>query len=740
MTFLNELNPAQREAAKALEGPVLIVAGAGSGKTRVLTYRIAHLLSIGVPAYNILALTFTNKAANEMKERIKKLVGEKSGSLWMGTFHSIFARMLRVECERLGYTRNFTIYDDDDSVSLIKRIMNSLGINVQQFNPNAVQSKISAAKNQMVTPDEFGRRASSLFEEKTTILFKEYQQQLLQNNAMDFDDLLLKPITLFKQNQETLVKYQKRFRFILVDEYQDTNHVQYVLLKTLASSHKNICVVGDDAQSIYAFRGADIRNILDFERDYPEAKIFCLEQNYRSTKNILGAADRLIKFNQGQIHKTLWTENEEGDPIHVIECVDDREEGSQIVSRITNDCIRFKLDLKHFAVLYRTNFQSRSLEEAFRKNSIPYVLVSGVAFYQRKEVKDTLAYLRLLANSQDSESLLRIINYPVRGIGDVALGHVREFAVQNNISLLESVHRSQENPRLAPKAKQGVTQFSNFIKKYAQLKEQISMSELARTMIDEIGILKIFKDEATQESMGRWENVQELLSAISEYADEHPEAKLEDFLEEVALVADVDEWDDKHNAVTLMTLHSAKGLEFPVVFIAGLEEGLLPFYTSTIEQEELEEERRLLYVGATRAMRKLYLSHARTRYRFGEISFQSPSQFLSEIRGEGVEEYHSFKRFTERKREYGASFTPQVSYRKEKQQVPEFYSDEQPDYEHMSDITKRLRVGGIVEHETFGQGKVVGISGSGEMMKASVLFEAYGTKQLMVKFAKLNIL
>jgi len=438
---------------------------------------------------------------------------------------------------------------------------------------------------------------------------------------------LLKPISLFRQHPEILLKYQQRFRFLLVDEYQDTNHVQYILLKTLASKQKNICVVGDDAQSIYAFRGADIRNILDFEKDYPEAKIYRLEQNYRSTKNILGTADRLIRHNQGQIAKSLWTDNDQGEPVHLIECVDDREEGAQIVQRISNDSIRFKIDLKHFAVLYRTNAQSRTLEDAFRKNSIPYVLVGGVAFYQRKEVKDVLAYLRVLANPQDTESLLRIINYPVRGLGDVAQSQLKEFAVQQSIPLYETLQRAQEIPRLAPKAKTAALYLGNFFKKYSNLQKEISLSELARTMVDEIGVLQLLKDEATSESMARWENIQEVLSAISEYIDEHPEGTLESFLEEVALVSDIDQWEDKHNAVTLMTLHSAKGLEFPVVFVTGLEEGLLPFYTTTIDQTELEEERRLLYVGITRAMRKLYLTHSRTRYRFGDVSFQNPSSF-----------------------------------------------------------------------------------------------------------------
>jgi len=739
MQFLNDLNSQQRDAVKSLDGPVLIVAGAGSGKTRVLTYRIAHLVAIGVPAYNILALTFTNKAANEMKARISALVGEKSSAMWMGTFHSMFARILRVECEHIGYRRSFTIYDDTDSLSLIKRIMNTLGIPLQQYNPNGIQKKISNAKNTMVTPEEFQKFAGSLTDEKAGIIYPEYQRQLFENKSDGFRQRSCSNRSRSSAYPEILLKYQQRFRFLLVDEYQDTNHVQYILLKTLASKQKNICVVGDDAQSIYAFRGADIRNILDFEKDYPEAKIYRLEQNYRSTKNILGTADRLIRHNQGQIAKSLWTDNDQGEPVHLIECVDDREEGAQIVQRISNDSIRFKIDLKHFAVLYRTNAQSRTLEDAFRKNSIPYVLVGGVAFYQRKEVKDVLAYLRVLANPQDTESLLRIINYPVRGLGDVAQSQLKEFAVQQSIPLYETLQRAQEIPRLAPKAKTAALYLGNFFKKYSNLQKEISLSELARTMVDEIGVLQLLKDEATSESMARWENIQEVLSAISEYIDEHPEGTLESFLEEVALVSDIDQWEDKHNAVTLMTLHSAKGLEFPVVFVTGLEEGLLPFYTTTIDQTELEEERRLLYVGITRAMRKLYLTHSRTRYRFGDVSFQNPSQFLLEVRGEGVEEYHAFKRFSERK-VIPSQDSTQVKKKRERTTTDAFFADEMPDYEKMTDVTKRLRVGGWVEHETFGKGKVVNLTGQGEMMKASVSFEAYGTKQLMVKYAKLIIL
>jgi DNA helicase-2/ATP-dependent DNA helicase PcrA len=740
MTFLSHLNPVQREAAKTVEGPVMIVAGAGSGKTRLLTYRIAYLISIGVPAYQILALTFTNKAANEMKERISTLVGEKSSSIWMGTFHSMFARILRKECTKIGYGKNFTIYDSADSLTTIKNIMESLGIPTQRFNPNAVRSKISGAKNALISPDGYLSQASDLFEEKTGEIYAQYRRVLKQNNAMDFDDLLIKPIELFEHHKNILESYQDRFRFILVDEYQDTNKAQYKLIRMLASKYKNICVVGDDAQSIYAFRGADIQNILDFEKDFPDAKVFHLEQNYRSTKNILGAADRVIKNNLNQIRKNLWTENQEGEPISLIECEDDRDEGMQIVSRLDRDCQRFKINLKDFAILYRTNAQSRALEDALRKSNIPYTIVGGIEFYQRKEIKDVLAYLKVLVNPKDNESFLRIINYPNRGIGDVNLGRLKEFAAKQEISLLDAASRASEIIQVTEAARRGMLQIGGLFQKYINLKGSLSVSELSRSIVDQLGILPMFKEEATREAIGRWENVQELLSAISEAADNDPELTLESFLEEVALVSDIDEWSDKHNAVTLMTLHSAKGLEFPVVFITGLEEGLFPFYNTEVDKKELEEERRLYYVGITRAQQKLYLSYAHSRYRFGDLTYPSPSRFIEEIGEEFLDSTPRRKTHVSEYRDYVESFKKVDARQQKRDSLSSYFSDATPDYENESDIPVDLKVGKFVEHEAFGKGRVLSLTGKGEAAKAIVDFPTVGRKNLMVKYARLKVL
>lgn len=740
MSFLTELNPRQSEAVKAAEGPVMVVAGPGSGKTRVLTYRIAHLIQIGVPAYQILSLTFTNKAASEMKERIVGIVGDKSRQLWMGTFHSVFARILRVECEKLGFQKNFSIYDTSDSLSVIKNIMASLSIPTQQFNPQAIRSRISGAKNNLLTPQQYDEQSRDIFEEKTATIYTEYQKRLKNNNAMDFDDLLIKPIELFHGNKKILEKYQDLFRFILVDEYQDTNHTQYVLIHSLASKFRNICVVGDDAQSIYAFRGADIRNILDFQRDYPDVKTIRLEQNYRSTTTILAAADHVIKHNADQIPKNLWTENHKGDPITILSCEDDKDEGSQIVSRIFEESNRLKIDLKNIAIMYRTNAQSRSLEDALRRNSIPYVIVGGVEFYQRKEVKDAMGYLRVLANPQDNESFLRIVNFPNRGLGDVAIERLEAFASQQEIPLLQAAQRSEEITELTPKSKQGFKNFSVMMQKYMQLKSEMSLSELTRSLIDETGILHLLKEEGTVESMTRWENVQELLSAISEFSTQKPDATLEMFLQDVSLVSAVDTLDEQRNAVTLLTLHSAKGLEFPVVFISGLEEGLLPLYTTTLEKKELEEERRLLYVGITRAMTKLFFTTTRMRFRFGEMTYQSPSRFIEEIPADLMETIHG--RHTRSARAQSAGFSGSTSFEtrgtKSAKEDSQYFTDEMPDYDHDDESFEKLRVGGIVEHSDFGRGKILTLSGKGESLKAVVDFPSVGRKNLMVKYAKLK--
>lgn len=745
MSLLNQLNPVQRDAASVVEGPVMIVAGAGSGKTRVLTFRIAHLLESGIPPYEILALTFTNKAAKEMKERIERLIGHHGHQVWAGTFHSIFARILRQECEPLGYSRSFTIYDTDDSLGVIKNIMNGMNISQQQFNPRAVLSRISGAKNQMISPKEYEDVAKEFFEQKVAEIYPEYVQKLHKSNAMDFDDLLLKPIELFKKHERVLEKYQYRFKYLLVDEYQDTNRAQYVLINMIAQKFKNICVVGDDAQSIYAFRGADIKNILDFERDYPAVKIFRLEQNYRSTKTILAAADSVIKNNLNQIRKTLWTDNPKGEKITVIEADDDKSEGTQIVHRVQDHITKERLDFKHFAILYRTNAQSRSIEDAMRRTGIPYVIIGGVAFYQRKEIKDVLAYLRLIVNPKDEESLHRVINYPPRGIGDTTIDKLIKHSTKTNSSLFDVVKNPGTITVLSDRAKTSVMQFGNLITKYMELKSQMSASEVARAVVDELGILRLYKDEQTPESLGRWENVQELLSAISEFVDLNKDkATLENFLEEVALVSAIDSMVDDKNSVTLMTLHAAKGLEFPVVFISGMEEGLFPLYQGTPEPSELEEERRLCYVGITRAMKKLYITYTRIRYRFGDVTYPVVSRFLSEI-DQTLLEKESVRRPSFNANVISSLATSRDRYissisSKTVEKNDGFTADEEVDYDSETQEEIRLKVGVYVEHEVFGRGKVTQLSGRGDSAKAIVNFQSVGPKNLMVKFARLRVL
>jgi DNA helicase II / ATP-dependent DNA helicase PcrA len=740
MSFLNQLNSAQREAAKNVNGPVMVVAGAGSGKTRVLTFRIAYLLSLGVRPESILALTFTNKAAGEMKERISGLVGEGSRQLWMGTFHSIFARVLRFEAERIGYERNFTIYDSDDSLSLIRGIMNSLGIPGQQFSPSAIRSRISRAKNAMQSPSVMRDGPADPMTEKTAAVFEEYERRLKKSNAMDFDDLLLKPLELFNRHPDVLERYQYRFKYILVDEYQDTNRVQYLLIKELARLNRNICVVGDDAQSIYGFRGADIKNILDFEKDYPDCAIHRLEQNYRSTKTILAAAGSVIKRNANQIPKTLWTENDQGEPVTVHTCSDDREEGYRIVSSVQDEIRKKQLGLKDFAVLYRTNAQSRSIEDALRRTGLPYVIVGGVAFYKRKEIKDVLAYLGVIANPRDEESILRIINVPARGIGDTSVKKLREAA--GALGLYEAMAMPEVMGELPERTQRAVRGFRTILSKYIDLKDQASVGELARALVDDIGIMKAYEEENTPESLNRIENIRELVSALSEFSARDGGGSLEDFLQEVSLVSDVDQAEFGRNAVTLMTLHAAKGLEFPVVFVAGLEEGLFPLGGASTDRQDLEEERRLMYVGMTRAREKLHLLWAITRYRYGELSYSTRSRFLDEIDRTLIKEESSSARpDAPYRRDEGRPIpqrAPSAPPRRKPESGHSFASDPMPDYENESQVASNVRVGTRVMHESFGRGKIMSIDGSGENARAVVDFESVGRKHLMLKFANLR--
>jgi DNA helicase-2/ATP-dependent DNA helicase PcrA len=747
--FLKDLNSAQIEAVKAVEGPELVIAGAGSGKTKVLTYRVAYLVSIGVSVHNILCLTFTNKAANEMKTRIEKLIetnDERSARRfnWIGTFHSLFGRILRIEAEKIGYTQSFTIYDEEDSLKTIKQILRENNYSEEVFPSAGIRWQISKLKNGLVLPSQFDQLAKNRFEQVTSQVYSLYEERLKRNNAMDFDDLLIKPILLFNRDRATLERYQNKFHFILVDEYQDTNRAQYILLKLLAERHKNLCVVGDDSQSIYSWRGADVQNILDFQTDYPKCKVFRLEQNYRSTGKILKAANSVIVHNKRKLDKKLWTENRDGEELTALECETDRDEGYKIVQRIRDESIRDKLQLKDFVVLFRTNYQSRALEEAFNRGGIPYTIVGGVAFYRRREIKDILAYLKLIVNHSDDESFLRVVNFPARGIGDVTLDYLRSFAQQNRIMQTEALKRIDEIVEIQPRQRNQLKEFGKLIEKYSKLKGELSISELIRSLTDETGIVRTLKDESTPESQSRIENIQEFLAGIEEFHTENPEGTLQDFLTEVSLVADVDRWDTKRNSVTLMTVHAAKGLEFPVVFVSGLEEGLFPL--SSKDQDELEEERRLFYVAITRAKKKVYLSYVKQRFRFGKISFQSPSRFLSEIESDLLERERggristqrslwestsSFSRAFDSGNPLFPSLEGAVAGADESIQAKKG-SNREPDF-------PLIEVGTIVQHQFFGQGKVIEVSGKGDNQRVIVLFDANQKKRLMVRYANLRI-
>ncbi len=720
MTLLKNLNEAQREAVEYIKGPQLIIAGAGSGKTKVLTHKIAYLIEKGYEPSSILALTFTNKAANEMKDRIKKLVGKQASEILMGTFHSVFARILRENSEKLGYKANFSIYDRDDSVQLVSHVIEELNIPGDMFSPNSVQHRISNMKNHMVTVEDFRQNfIDTAADEKFADIYEHYDKRLFENNAMDFDDLLLKPLELFEKYPKVASRYRGRIRYILVDEYQDTNRAQYNLIKMMTSSRIKVTVVGDDAQSIYAWRGADISNILDFEKDFPNAKIFKLEQNYRSTQNILKAANSVIANNKNQIQKNLWTEREEGDKVSVIRCSDEKDEAYQISKRIKQEVQKRKLSLSDIAILYRTNSQSRALEDALRREKIPYQIIGGVEFYRRKEVKDIIAYLRVLANPEDEESLLRIMNFPQRGIGNTSIEKMLAFSRRLNISFLTTMGRIFEVIEVKERIQKNVKQFKLLLDKYIDLKDKLSLYELTSALVDELGILQLYKESKNKDDMNRYYNVQELLNAIREFTRTNKEATIDDFLADVSLVSGVDQMDDKSNMVTLMTVHSAKGLEFPVVFVTGLEEDLFPINQRFDSDADIEEERRLFYVACTRAKDKLYLTYARSRYRFGEVAYQDRSRFIEEMDPETIVE----------ERQTGVR-----SGRKRKAYYDGLYG------EGDGQERRSYRVGSRVRHEIFGEGKIMAIDGSGDTAKITINFEDHGTKRLIAKFANLTII
>ncbi len=724
--YFSDLNDAQREAVARTEGPVLILAGAGSGKTRVLTYRIAYLLANGLAEpKEILAMTFTNKAAGEMRERVVKLVPNMISGMWIGTFHSIFARMLRSEAERLGYTSNFAIYDEDDQITLIKRVLENLQIDSKAYPPKTISHRISQAKNSLVLPDQLKAQAETVMDEVYAQIYGAYQRRLQELNAMDFDDLLLKPIELFSKYPMVKEYYQDRFRYILVDEYQDTNRAQYVVLKMLAEKHNNICVVGDDDQSIYRWRGAEIRNILDFENDYPKCGTYRLEQNYRSTQNILSAAHSVIQNNRQRHPKKLWTQKAAGDQVILLEVDDDLDEARQIVEKISQELRRGERDFHDFAVLYRTNAQSRVLEEALRASSMPYVIVGGVRFYDRKEVKDVLAYLRVICNPADAINLRRIINYPNRGIGEATLARLEAHSREKRITIFQALSEVAGIAGIPQKTAERVLGFYGLLNKYISLRNELSAAELASAVVEEIGILRQFKEEGTIEALTRAENVRELLLAIAEFAlSNGSDSHLEDYLGHISLVSDIDNWDDRANVVSLMTLHSAKGLEFAVVFICGLEEGLFPLSRSLSDPVALEEERRLFYVGATRAKENLYLTWAQNRRRFGETSGSVQSRFLKELD-------LSFVQIESRRIYQG---------RRQRQPRRVWETEPMPNYEDESQETIQFRIGMRVAHPTFGKGTIIKIEPDRGTIKLIVLFDSAGERRLVLPYAKLEIL
>lgn len=637
--FLSQLNPAQREAVTATEGPLLILAGAGSGKTRVLTYRVAYLIHAkGVSPFNILAVTFTNKAAQEMKERVERLVGKWGSLVWVSTFHSLCVRLLRMHIDRLGYGKDFTIFDETDQITAIKQALKELNMSDRQFAPSAVLGTISNAKNEMVDVSRYANQASDYWSRNVARVYEVYQRKLRENNALDFDDIIMLTVKLFESAPDVLEQYQEKFKYIMVDEYQDTNHAQYRLVRLLAAKHRNLCVVGDDDQSIYGWRGADIRNILDFEKDYPDARVVKLEQNYRSTKNILNAANAVIAENTGRKQKRLWTENPEGAKITKYTAGDERDEARFVADEIMRLMREEGFSYSDFAILYRMNSQSRAFEDAFKRQGIPYRIVGGVKFYERKEVKDILAYLRVIQNPTDSLSLGRIINEPKRGIGETSYGRIAEFAVQNGISAFEALDRIEEVPGIASRTTAAAKKFKEMMDRLRSLVGKISLSDLVRRVIDESGYVASLLAENTLEAEARIANVQELVTEAAEFEQTSEDASLAAYLEHVALMTDVDSVDGSKEGVTLMTLHAAKGLEFPVVFLAGMEEGIFPSSRSFLEESRLEEERRLAYVGMTRAMKRLYVTHAVQRMLFGSYSQNPVSRFVSEIPAHLVEE------------------------------------------------------------------------------------------------------
>jgi DNA helicase-2/ATP-dependent DNA helicase PcrA len=771
-TFLKELNDAQRGPVLHNEGPLMVIAGAGSGKTRVLTYRIAHLMKQGVDPFNILALTFTNKAAREMKNRIAKIVGApEAKNLWMGTFHSIFARLLRYDGDKLGFPSNFTIYDTQDSQRLIASIIKEIGLDKDIYKYKQIQSRISSYKNSLITVKAYFQNPELLeadaMAKKPRLgdIYREYVERCFKAGAMDFDDLLLRTNELLTRFPDVLMKYQNRFRYILVDEYQDTNHSQYLIVKALSDRYQNICVVGDDAQSIYSFRGANITNILNFQRDYDEVAVYRLEQNYRSTRNIVNAANTVIAKNKNQLQKVVWTANDEGNKIRLHRSVTDAEEGRFVAGSIFENRMQMQLPNSDFAVLYRTNSQSRAIEDALRKRDIPYRIYGGLSFYQRKEIKDVLSYLRLVLNTRDEEALKRIINFPARGIGQTTVDRLTVAANEHGRSIFEIMENpGGTNVNINAGTRRKLEDFVAMIKSFRIVNETADAFTLAEYVAKKTGLLQEFKKDGTPEGIARMENIEELLNGIKDFVEgqkELADAKgdLTEFLEDVALATDLDKDTGDDDRVALMTIHLAKGLEFPYVYIVGMEEDLFPSAMSMNTRSELEEERRLFYVALTRAEKQAYLTYTQNRYRWGKLIDSEPSRFIEEIDGQFVEnltpvDKYRFKPLID------ADIFGDVDRSRLRQEKPR--NGKPPDRPRPNENQLRklrrikpelaqpvgnagsgdikLEVGSKVNHSRFGRGEVIKMEGAGNDKKAEIRFEQGDVKKLLLRFARLEVL
>ncbi len=750
MDYLDSLNEPQREAVVNTEGPCMVIAGAGSGKTRVLTFRIAYLIQEkGVDPFSILSLTFTNKAAAEMRKRIESMVGTNARNLWMGTFHSIFAKILRFEADKLGYPSNFSIYDADDSKTLIRQIVKELNLDDKVYKPNVVFNRISGAKNRLVSWQEYNNNPTYQTDDEQANkpqmgkIYRIYCQRCFKASAMDFDDLLFNTNVLFRDHIDVLNKYQHRFKYVLVDEFQDTNLSQYLITKKLSAVNQNVCVVGDDAQSIYAFRGADIKNILNFEKDYPDLKVVKLEQNYRSTKVIVNAANSVISKNSKQLTKDVWTANDDGELIELLKANSDNEEGKLVAASIFEEKLNYQIKNSQVAVLYRTNSQSRAIEESLRRASIKYKIVGGLSFYQRKEIKDILSYLRFVINQNDEQALRRIINLPKRGIGSGSMDKIIVAANENNVAIWQVV--SNIFQFLPGRITNAIDQFASMIKSFMVEVDKRDAYEATSYIAKQSGLLRALYEDKTIEGLSRYENLQELLNAIKEFVDseENDDKSLGAFLQEVALLTNLDdEKDDDNDKVTLMTIHMAKGLEFKNVYLVGMEEDLFPSQMMLTSRADLEEERRLFYVAITRAERKLVLTFARSRYRFGQLKSCEPSRFLEDIDSKFIKLNKKFRS------ESDAVSTPQTSHYAKSlisstKNVAQRPKNTTYTHKASSDFspsdTSNLSQGMKVEHPKFGYGNVLVVDIEGASRKAKVLFDNFGEKTLLLSFAKLKI-